>query len=88
MILYRPSFESKTPILVKYILYFDVKYNEETESTRKIFKEFIVRELPIIEDEFKNVYKKTAPNHHIEEWYLTIEKPKGVNEKFSFVLYP
>jgi hypothetical protein len=88
VILYRPSFESKTPTLVKYILYFDVKYSQETESTRKILEEFFKRKLPIIEDEFKNVYKKTVPNNHIDKWYLTIEKPEGVNKEFSFVLFP
>ena len=88
VVLYNPSLKSKTPTLTKYILYFDVKYNKETESTRKILKEFLYKQIPIIGEEFKNVYKKTAPNHHLEEWHLTIEKPEGVNEEFSFVLYP
>ena len=84
IILYNSSLKSKTPTLTKYILYFDVKYNKETESTRKTLEAFINRKLPIIEDKFKN----TVPNHHLEEWYLTIEKPEGVNEEYSFVLFP
>lgn len=90
VILYRPSFESKIPTSAKYILYFDLKYNEETKSTRTIFKEFIDidKKLPIIGDEFKNIYKKTVPSNHLDEWHLTVEKPEGVNEEFSYVLYP
>jgi dimeric dUTPase (all-alpha-NTP-PPase superfamily) len=90
VILYRKSFETNVPVSVKYILYFDLEYNRETESTRTIFKEFIDtdKKLPITGDEFKNIYKKTAPSNHLNEWHLTDKKPEDVNEEFSFVLYP
>ena len=88
VVLYNNSHAKNIPVGVKYILYFDLEYNKKTESTRTIFKEFISRKLPIIGDEFKNVYKKTVPSNHLDEWHLTVKKPEGVNEEFSFVLYP
>ena len=86
--LYRPSFETNTPTLTKYILYFELKYDRETETTRKIFEEFLGKKTLIIGDDFKNVYKEKTPDHHLEEWYLIARKPGGVYEKYSFVLYP
>ena len=76
--------------MVKYILYFDLKNNLKTESTQNILKGFIYDEQqPIINSkEFNNIYKKSSSSNHLEEWFLTIEKPKGVNEEFSYVLFP
>lgn len=87
VVLYRTTFETETPTLTKYILFFDLVYNRETESARKTLEDFIGKKLPIIGDEFKNVYKKETPNHHMDEWFLTAKRPEGIYEKQSYVLY-
>ena len=88
VVLYNASHATNMPTMVKYILYFDLEYNRETESTRIILEEYFKKQVPISGEEFKNIYINIAPNNYKDEWELTPKKPEGVNEEFSFALYP
>lgn len=87
VILYRTACETNVPTSVKYIIYFDIAYNQKTEQTRTIHNKFLSLQIPIINDEFGSIYKENAPENFHQEWQLTDKKPIGVSDKHAVVLF-
>ncbi|MBC8461590.1 MAG: hypothetical protein H8D67_26745 [Deltaproteobacteria bacterium] len=87
VVLYRAVLDSTVPVSVKYIVFFDVVYNQKTEVTRKVHQNFLKNKTPILGDDFGDVYKGNPPVNFHDEWLLTDKKPDGTSGKHGVVLF-
>ena len=79
----------KYPIDSKYILYFDFDTsNPEGKRSEESFNEInAFQSNVILESGFQEVYRTEPDSRFRDEWFLSIVKYSGFNDKYSWVIY-
>ena len=87
VILYDPPL--KYPIDAEYILYFDFDTSTfEGKASEENFNKIIAFEnMAILGSGFQEVYVEQPGSKFRDEWFLTIVKYAGFNDKYSWVIY-
>ena len=77
------------PIDSRYILYFDFDTSTpEGHKEEEIFNETNAFQLnTILGAEFKEVYRNEPRSNFTDEWFLSIVKYAGFNDKYSWIIY-
>ena len=77
----------------KYVLFFNFdtstvkgKNNKGTFDGHTWSKKWSKKNYPI-DDSFKEIYRQNPPNKFFKEWLITTERPQGINERLSMILY-
>jgi hypothetical protein len=87
VVLYDPPL--KYPIDSRYILYFDIDTSTpEGEKSEEIFNEInAFQSNAILSSGFKEVYRNKPESQFRDEWFLSIVKYSGFDDKYSWVIY-
>jgi len=87
VVLYRAPLDSKLPIGVKYIIFFNLISNQKTKEARKVFQDLLEDKTTIFGDDFGLVYKEKPSINFHNEWLLMDKKPHGFSDKNTVLLF-